>query len=159
MFKRPIKFGFILLLSSILSACAGLGHLSYKQAHMLKKEGFILTDEGWNLALPERLLFNFNDYTIAQQQTQDLTLLSNQLYKYKLNKIKVVGHTDDIGGIQYNQELSLKRANSVAEIFLTHGFNTSNVQIIGKGSSQPMVENDNDENRAKNRRVNIIIIP
>lgn len=159
MLKTSAKISSVLLLSGILSACASLGHLNYKQAHMLKKEGFVLTQDGWSLGLPERLLFNFNDYTIADQQKVDLIRLSNQLHQYNLNKLKIVGHTDNVGDKAYNQQLSIKRATSVSEVFLSHGFSNKNVYVIGKGSSQPLVDNNSDENRAKNRRVSIIIIP
>jgi outer membrane protein OmpA-like peptidoglycan-associated protein len=158
-FSRPIKLALILLLSSILSACASWGHLNYKQARMLKKEGFVLTDEGWSLRLPERLLFSFDSYEIKAEQTDELTRLSTQLQKYKLNKIKIVGHTDDIGDSTYNQILSEKRATSVSTIFLQTGFQPNHLHTIGRGSSQPLVGNSSDENRATNRRVNIIIIP
>lgn len=158
-FSRPIKLALVLLLSSILSACASWGHLNYKQARMLKKEGFVLTEEGWSLRLPERLLFGFDSYEIKPAQTDELTRLSTQLQKYKLNKIKIVGHTDDIGDAAYNQTLSEKRATSVSSIFLNTGFQSNNLQTIGRGATQPLVTNTSEENRATNRRVNIIIIP
>ena len=158
-FSRPIKLALVLLLSSVLSACASWGHLNYKQARMLKKEGFVLTEEGWSLRLPERLLFGFDSYEIKLEQTDELTRLSTQLQKYKLNKIKIVGHTDDIGDAAYNQILSEKRATSVSSIFLNTGFQSNNLQTIGRGATQPLVTNTSEENRATNRRVNIIIIP
>ena len=68
MFKKAATACFILTLSAILSACMSLGNLSYKQAKMLKKEGFTLTQDGWTLALPEHLLFNFDDYQIKEHQ-------------------------------------------------------------------------------------------
>ncbi|MEB3755092.1 OmpA family protein [Acinetobacter sp. MD2(2019)] len=159
MLKKIMATGLILLSSCLLSACLHLGNLSYKQTRMLKQEGFALTEEGWSLALPERLLFAFNDFTIQDQQAQELIRLSQHLHQYHLDKIKIIGHTDNIGEQNYNQQLSLKRANSVSEIFLANGFNPQNVQTIGKGSSQPIANNDSDENRAKNRRVTIVIIP
>ena len=122
MLKISLKFGAALLFSGILSACSSLGHLNYKQAHMLKKEGFVLTQEGWSLGLPERLLFNFNDYSIAEKQKGDLIRLSDQLHQYKLNKLKIVGHTDNVGDKAYNQQLSFKRASSVAEVFFSTWF-------------------------------------
>lgn len=158
-FSRPIKLTLVLLISCVLSACASWGHLNYKQARMLKKEGFVLTDEGWSLRLPERLLFGFDSYEIKPEQTQELMRLSTQLQKYQLDKINVVGHTDDIGDQTYNQNLSEKRANSVASIFLSSGFQRNHLQTLGRGSTQPLVANTSDENRATNRRVNIIIIP
>lgn len=159
MLKKALTIFSIIGMSTILTACMNLGNLSYKQAHMLKKEGFVLSNDGWTLALPERLLFNFDDYQIQEHQKSKLASLSNQLQTYQLEKVKFIGHTDNIGQANYNQQLSEKRAQSVATIFLAHGFQQNNVQIIGRGAEQPLVSNDTDEHRAKNRRVNITIIP
>ena len=71
----------------------------------------------------------------------------------------MVGHTDNAGTAEYNQKLSEQRAQSVASLFLTEGFQASNIQIIGKGSAQPIASNDTEEGQATNRRVAIIIIP
>ncbi|WP_139852964.1 OmpA family protein [Acinetobacter pullicarnis] len=157
--SKPLRIFTLLLLAFSLTGCLNLGHLSYKQARMLKKEGFTLTDEGWTLRLPERILFNFNEYEIKTTQQTELTRLSDQLKKYHLGKLKVIGHTDNIGQLEYNQQLSEKRAQSVAYIFIENGFENQNIKTIGRGSSQPLFSNDTDENRAKNRRVNITIIP
>ena len=159
MLKKALTLCFILALSAVLTACMSLGNLNYKQARMLKNEGFVLTDDGWTLALPERLLFSFDDYQIQEQQKSKITALSSQLQKYKLEKVKFTGHTDNIGLASYNQQLSQKRAQSVANVFLENGFQPKDVQIIGRGAEQPLVSNDSEENRAKNRRVNITIIP
>lgn len=136
-----------------------LGNLSYKQAKMLKKEGFTLTEEGWTLRLPERLLFDFDKSDVQADRKPELTHLSERLQKYHLDKIKIVGHTDAIGNPDYNQKLSEQRAENVSAIFMESGFNPQNIQTIGRGAQQPLVENDTVENRAINRRVNIIIIP
>ncbi|WP_374571598.1 OmpA family protein [Acinetobacter sp.] len=159
MFKKALTSCFIFALSMLLTACMSLGNLSYKQARMLKSEGFVLTEDGWTLALPERLLFSFDDYLIQEQQKSKIITLSDQLHKYKLEKVKFTGHTDNIGLASYNQQLSEKRAQSVANVFLEHGFQPKNVQIIGRGAEQPLVSNDSEEHRAENRRVNITIIP
>ena len=147
------------LLSLSLSGCLSLGHLNYKQARMLKKEGFSLTDEGWTLGLPERLLFAFNESDIQSQHKVELNRLSTQLQHYKLQKLKVVGHTDSIGNPAYNLQLSERRAQSVSNVFIENGFKPSNIKTLGRGSSQPLLNNDTQENRANNRRVNVIIIP
>ncbi|WP_180022393.1 MULTISPECIES: OmpA family protein [unclassified Acinetobacter] len=159
MLKNAFKVLFILAFTTTMTACMSLGNLSYKQARMLKKEGFVLTNDGWTLALPERLLFGFDDYQIQPHQQGKLNTLATQLIKYDLNKIKFIGHTDNVGQANYNQQLSEKRAQSVANVFLKQGYNSSNIQIIGRGAEQPMVSNDTETNRAINRRVNVTIIP
>ena len=117
MYTRTIRISFIALLCLTLAGCLSFGPLKYRQVKMLKKEGFILTDEGWNLGLPERLLFDFNKADIKPEHGQKINRLAKQLNKYDLHKLKIVGHTDDIGHPEYNQKLSEERAQSVASIF------------------------------------------
>ncbi|WP_422470267.1 OmpA family protein, partial [Acinetobacter sp. BJFS-203] len=142
-----------------LAGCLSSGPLKYRQVKLLKKEGFVLTDEGWTLGLPERLLFDFNNAQLKQSHEAELVRLANQLNKYDLNKLKIVGHTDDVGDATYNQKLSEERAQSVANLFLTRGFKKENIYVIGRGSTQPYVPNTTNENRAINRRVAIVVIP
>lgn len=119
---RSLKLSFIALLCITLAGCLSFGPLKYRQVKLLKKEGFVLTDEGWTLGLPERLLFDFNNAQLKQSHQAELVRLANQLNKYDLNKLKIVGHTDDVGDATYNQKLSEERAQSVANLFLTRGF-------------------------------------
>lgn len=159
MLKSLCKFIVTAALITSLTGCLNLGHLNYKQARMLKKQGFTLTEEGWTLRLPEKLLFGFDQSEIQAAQKPVLEDLSKQLQRYNLNTIKVVGHTDNIGDPAYNQTLSEKRAASVSQIFIGAGFKPQNIQTMGRGASQPLVDNNSEENRALNRRVNIIIVP
>ena len=159
MYTRTIRISFIALLCLTLAGCLSFGPLKYRQVKMLKKDGFILTDEGWSLGLPERLLFDFNKADIKPEHGQKINRLAKQLNKYDLHKLKIVGHTDDIGHPEYNQKLSEERAQSVASIFVQQGFKQNDLTVLGRGSSQPFVPNTSDENRANNRRVAVIIIP
>ena len=159
MLKNFFKLSFVAVVCFTLAGCLSLGGLSYKQAKILKKEGFVLTEDGWSLGLPERLLFDFNESEIKPNNVSEITRLAQQLQKYNLDKVKVVGHTDNVGSAEYNLKLSEQRADKVAQIFITQRFNPQNIHIVGKGSEQPIVENDTEEHRAENRRVAIIIIP
>lgn len=159
MMSRSTKMGLIVMLSLVLSACLGFGSLNHKQVKMLKQQGFVLTDEGWSLGLPERLLFSFNEAEISSQNQNELNKLAQQLQKYKLNKLKIVGHTDNIGNNDYNLKLSKLRAQSVADVFIHNQFQQKNLSIIGRGSDQPINSEDSDAARAENRRVSIIVTP
>ena len=105
------------------------------------------------------LLFDFNKANIKPEHVQEINRLAKQLNKYDLHKLKIVGHTDDIGNPEYNQKLSEERAQSVASIFVQQGFKQNDLTAVGRGSSQPFVPNTSDENHASNRRVAVIIIP
>ena len=105
------------------------------------------------------MLFDFNKANIKPEHVQEINRLAKQLNKYDLHKLKIVGHTDDIGNPEYNQKLSEERAQSVASIFVQQGFKQNDLTAVGRGSSQPFVHNTSDENSASNRRVAVIIIP
>lgn len=156
---KNMQLALLAILCLSLSGCMSLGGLSYKQARVLKKEGFVLTDEGWSLGLPERLLFGFNESDIKPEHQSELGRLASQLNKYHLDKLKIVGHTDNVGNPEYNLKLSGERAQNVANIFITQKFNPKNIHVIGKGSAQPIKANDTEEHKAENRRVAVIVIP
>lgn len=159
MLSKQLKLVAMGLFCIVLTGCLSMGGLSYKQVKMLKKQGFVQTEEGWSLGLPERLLFDFNDADISSQKQAELTKLAEQLNKYKLNKVRIVGHTDSVGNPEYNLKLSEKRAQSVAQVFEANHFQPNNIQIVGKGSTQPINQADTEEARAENRRVAVIIVP
>ncbi|MBL0308401.1 MAG: OmpA family protein [Bacteroidetes bacterium] len=72
--------------------------------------------------------------------------------------IEVVGHTDNIGSWETNFWLSHKRAKSVYDYLFTKGITTNRMIYNGKGSIEPVADNDTDLGRAKNRRVEVILI-
>lgn len=159
MLKRAVKILNISLISLFLVACMHSSGLKKSQVRMLENKGFKLTDEGWSLALPARLLFSFDSAIIAPEHQVILTELAKNLRKYKLERLKIVGHTDNVGAEAYNQTLSEQRAASVGDVLIRAGYDANNLEIVGRGMSQPIVDNDTEENRAENRRVVIIIIP
>ncbi|SDI43790.1 OmpA-OmpF porin, OOP family, partial [Alteribacillus persepolensis] len=70
------------------------------------------------------------------------------------------GHTDNQGDAAYNQQLSQKRAEAVETYLLEEqGLDQFSFSTKGFGEREPAAPNDNEENRAKNRRVEMIIIP
>ncbi|MFA7327672.1 MAG: OmpA family protein [Candidatus Kapaibacterium sp.] len=73
-------------------------------------------------------------------------------------KILIKGHTDNSGEKGYNQELSLKRASAVREQLVKLGIDKSRMSIAGFGSSKPLVPNDSEPNRQKNRRTEIEVV-
>lgn len=159
MLKYFLKFSLLLSVCVALSGCLGFGSLNHKQVRMLKKEGFVLTEDGWTLGLPERLLFDFDQTQVKDTHKQQVLRLCTQLHKYNLNRVKIIGYTDNIGNAAYNLKLSKERAQSVAAIFYAQGFTMQNVQIEGRGSAQPIYPNTTEANRAANRRVAIVVIP
>jgi len=72
--------------------------------------------------------------------------------------IEVIGHTDNVGDEDYNQELSEQRATSVRNHLVDTGVDASKIVTVGAGESMPIASNDTDIGRAKNRRVEILVL-
>jgi outer membrane protein OmpA-like peptidoglycan-associated protein len=71
--------------------------------------------------------------------------------------ISVIGHTDAVGTIQYNDELSLQRARRVREDLTRRGIPVNYIEIAGRGKREPVVRTDADAPEPRNRRVEIIV--
>ena len=72
--------------------------------------------------------------------------------------VLVVGHTDSSGDESYNQALSQKRAQSMADYLVAKGVSPDSLRVIGRGSKEPLVSNDTLEGRKQNRRVDVLAI-
>jgi outer membrane protein OmpA-like peptidoglycan-associated protein len=72
-------------------------------------------------------------------------------------KIEISGHTDNYGTDAYNQKLSVDRARAVYRYLIDNGIESNRLSYKGYGKEKPVVPNDTEENRAKNRRTEILI--
>ena len=70
----------------------------------------------------------------------------------------IIGHTDNIGNYHFNENLSLNRAKAVCDYLIEQGVHHDRLKFEGKGSKQPLANNDSEIGRQKNRRVEIKII-
>jgi outer membrane protein OmpA-like peptidoglycan-associated protein len=72
-------------------------------------------------------------------------------------RVTIVGHTDNVGGDELNNRLSIERASSVREYLRMHGVDPSRIMVNGRGESQPVANNDTTQGRAENRRVEMFL--
>lgn len=109
--------------------------------------------------MPQDLLFAVDSATLSGTLRQDLQTVASSLLKYPDSRIEVIGHTDNTGAAAYNQDLSQRRAVSVASVLRESGVPGARVAAFGRGEDQPIASNLTPEGRAQNRRVEIIIRP
>lgn len=109
------------------------------------------------ITLPGDVLFAFNQSDLSPSAQSQLDALMSKLQNADVVSIKVIGHTDSVGSDAYNQALSERRASSVAAYLLSQGLAPDKLTSEGKGESQPVADNETDEGRAKNRRVELHI--
>lgn len=154
------------LLGAALGAGTGalIGADLDRQAAELRSQmspGVTVTNAGGYLVvnMPQDLLFATDSASVRPDLNADIRAVASSLLKYPNSRIEVVGHTDNTGGAAYNQDLSQRRASSVASILLNSGVPSGRVSAYGRGEDQPIATNLTPEGRALNRRVEIIIRP
>lgn len=109
--------------------------------------------------------FVMRDIYFATGKTQILSSSEpalNELYQLLKSRpkqrIRIIGHTDDIGSDRANQTLSEGRCQSVRQEMINRGIAEDRIDIEGRGEKDPIVPNDSDEHRQMNRRVEIVLL-
>ncbi|XDD53940.1 OmpA family protein [Leptospira sp. WS4.C2] len=107
----------------------------------------------------DSILFDFNDSKLKPDAETAVAKIAEILKKYPDREIRVSGHTDNIGKKEYNQKLSEDRAKAVLHSLVdNYKMDEKHVSFKGYADDVPIVPNDNEENRHKNRRVEITLV-
>ena len=102
--------------------------------------------------------FDFDKYVLKPEGKAKLDDLVGKVKGVNLEVIIAVGHTDSIGTVEYNQKLSVRRAEAVKAYLVSKGIEKNRVYTEGKGEKQPVADNKTAAGRAKNRRVEIEVV-
>ena len=144
---------------------AAVGQYQDRQERALRERtantGIDVQRQGDNimLNLPDGITFDFGKSTLKPQFYGSLNGVAGTLRDYNQTMIEVVGHTDSIGSDAVNNRLSKERADSVAQYLIGQGVQSVRIETLGAGKSYPIADNSTDAGRAKNRRVEIRVIP
>lgn len=141
----------------------GIGYYLDRQAQELQQieELESVRREGDRLVatLSEQLLFDIDSSAVKPGALNSLYEVASVLNRYPESRIIVKGYTDSTGGEEHNQALSERRAQSVANVFISKGVDPARLSAIGFGEQFPIASNDTPEGRQQNRRVEMEIIP
>ncbi len=105
----------------------------------------------------KNVLFNFDEFQLLETAKADVQKIYNYLDTDKSLQINIDGHTDNIGSTSYNQYLSERRCNAVAQYLIELGLSEDRISWQGHGGGSPIASNDTDEGRQNNRRVVFVI--
>lgn len=135
-----------------------------KQAGELRRDldgdvGVVNTGSELRVTLPQDLLFATNSDRLRSDLVADLRVVAGSLQSYPNSTVVVVGHTDSTGEAGYNQDLSERRAATVAGVLRSEGVSSARLRTQGAGEAQPVASNATPSGRTQNRRVEIIIRP
>lgn len=116
--------------------------------------------EALKVTFDSGILFATNSSTVSSASKNALRNLAVSLNENPDTDIKIIGHTDNTGRVDYNQTLSEKRARSVYNYLMEdQGVSSKRMIYEGHGVHDPIADNSTEEGRALNRRVEILILP
>lgn len=155
------------VIGGVVGGTAGvlIGAKMDKQAQKIEEEipGAVVEriDDGIVVTFDENsgVYFDTNKYNINAASDKMLTKLASILVEYPDTNVLVIGHTDSAGADTYNMTLSKNRAESVTGFFTSKGVAANRFTTKWFGEEQPVADNATPEGRAKNRRVNLAIVP
>lgn len=155
------------LIGAGVGAIAGgaVGHYMDRQEAELRERlegtGVSVTRDGDRVILnmPGNVTFDVDSAEIRPAFTEVLDSVALVVEEYEKTLVEVAGHTDSTGSAQYNQQLSERRATSVANYLRGKGIRHDRFLVIGHGESMPIAGNDSPEGRQRNRRVELTLVP
>ncbi|MBU0489420.1 MAG: OmpA family protein [Bacteroidetes bacterium] len=106
----------------------------------------------------KNVYFEYREATLAGESYNELKNLLQIMQENETLVIEIAGHTDNIGGTEYNQNLSQKRAETVANYLIANKIKKERIVAKGYGETKPIATNDTEDGRARNRRVEFVII-
>ncbi len=103
------------------------------------------------------ILFDFDKATLKRDVEFNLVRVATILNQFPEMDIAIEGHTDNVGAPEYNLELSKARAEAVHEFLIAQGVSVERMTVEGYGMTRPVADNETEEGRARNRRVDLVI--
>ncbi|WP_220266370.1 OmpA family protein [Enterobacter sp. Colony194] len=155
----PRFFAPAVLAAFLLTGCqTPQGKFTPEQVAAMQSYGFSESNGDWSLGLSDTILFDKNQYQLRPESYSQIETMAANLSSHGLKHARMDGHTDNYGEDSYNEALSLKRANIVADAW-AKGANLprSNFTTQGLGNKFPVASNKTGEGRAENRRVAVVI--
>lgn len=125
-------------------------------AEQKNRETMILLEKGKTVVL-KGVNFDFNKATLRGDSETILMMAYNALVAKPDVQIEISGHTDNVGSQQYNQVLSLQRAQAVRNWLVQKGIASNRMKTVGKGQNEPVAPNTTEEGRAENRRIEFYV--
>jgi outer membrane protein OmpA-like peptidoglycan-associated protein len=157
-FTSHARRGLVALLGLAVVGCTtspSSGAANTKEARIaaLKQIGFVPLEDAWELNLGVKLLFGIDVDSVSAEGRAALSEVAHTLGKLGIARIRVEGHSDNVGDARYNLGLSQRRAESVAQHLIAIGWRDDAIERRAFGASKPVADNATPEGRTQNRRV------
>ena len=134
-------------------------HMDKEAEELAKVEGAKVerVGEGIQLTMESGILFATNQSTLQPDARQNIQKMADVFTKYPDTNLVIAGHTDSDGTDEYNQKLSERRAQAVADYLRSLGVAGARLQTIGLGETTPVDSNETSAGKQANRRVEVTV--
>ncbi|HTF14557.1 MAG TPA: OmpA family protein [Burkholderiales bacterium] len=128
---------------------------------LMRDSGVTVTRKGEDIILnmPGNVTFRTGSADLNAQFFKVLDGVAQVAKKYDKTIIEIAGHTDNVGGSDYNRQLSQRRASAVAQYLMSKGVSEPRVMTAAGGEDHPIASNSTEQGRAANRRVEVTLAP
>lgn len=151
------KYGFLAEASGFVAINENLDLSDLREYREVERDLYLAPIEKGQKIVLNNIFFEFAKYELLKDSYSELNRVASFLKNNPGVKIEIRGHTDNVGSDQSNMLLSRRRAEAVADYLTEKGISADRLSVKGFGESEPIVPNDTEENRFKNRRVEFVI--
>ena len=117
------------------------------------------TENGLLVQLAGDILFDSGSAVLKAEAVEQISKVGDIVAKYADDRVRIEGHTDSKGGVAHNTDLSDRRAKAVRRWLVERGgIDGARLEAVGRGPARPIDSNETKEGRARNRRVEFIIL-
>lgn len=152
------KYGFLAEAEGFVAINENIDLRDASQYEEIDKDLFLAPIETGQTIRLNNIFFEFGSAELLEDSFSELNRVARFLRENPTVKIRVEGHTDNIGSSRNNLKLSKERAEAVAYRLVSSGIDENRLFVKGYGKSKPVADNTSEEGRARNRRVEFLII-
>ena len=151
-----VRFLYALML---LAACAcGAASAGVNPTVLVEDGQLVIIDGNSSGHVPIEVRFDLDSAVLDEESIPMLLVLAEFLESSAIQRVEIQGHTDEQGSPAYNMRLSQQRADSVKAFLVETGIDPSRLQTKGWGQTRPLSPEGSIESRARNRRVEFVIL-
>ena len=151
-------YSFMAAKENIYTVSQNIDLMEIKQYTEIQRDLYLTPIQVNSTVRMNNLFFVTGKSEINKWSFPELQRLIDLMKSHKKMEVEIAGHTDNVGSDKVNNALSLERANAVRDYLINNGVEGVRLIAKGYGKSKPLVANDTDEGRQKNRRVDFTIL-
>jgi len=152
------RYGFLAEAESFVAIADHIDLRNVDQYREIQRDLYLVPLEVGGIVLLNNIFFDFDKSILRPESLPEVKRVANLLRLNASMTIEISGHTDDVGSIDHNKQLSIARAVSVRKKLIDLGIDPSRMKAVGFGETKPVAANNSDANRQLNRRVEFIIL-